>query len=129
MSVTRDLVSNIAYRESVRPAVHNSSPTGEVVDTRGFRSAAAVITVGAVAGSGNMTPRLEHSVDGSTGWDTVLAAGLEGSFPTLLAANTTYKVGYKGNRRYIRVAGTLNSGTSVAWSGAIVLGGPEQAPA
>jgi hypothetical protein len=126
--VTRDLVSNVAVRESVRPAA-NTNTTGETVDLRGFRSAAALITVGAISASGNITPRLEHSVDGSTNWETVAAADLIGAFPAALVANTTYKVGYRGPRRYVRLAGTLNSGTNVTWAGVIVLGDPNQAPA
>jgi hypothetical protein len=127
MSVTRDMASNIAIRESVRPAA-NTNTTGETVDVRGFSTATAVIAVGALGGSGNVTPRMEHSVDGSTNWETVTAGDLLGAFPAALVANTTYKVGYRGPRRYVRLAGTLNSGTNASWSGVFVLGQPALAP-
>jgi len=58
----------------------------------------------------------------------VTAADLLGSFPTALVANTTYKVGYRGGRRYVRVFGTLNSGTSVAYSAMVILGDAAQKP-
>lgn len=125
----RDLARNLAVQESIRPAVHSAATvTGETVDTRGFESAMVAITVGAVAGAGNVTPKMQHSLDGSTGWDDVAAADLHGSFPAVLAANTTYKAGYRGGRRYVRAFGTLNSGTSVAYSAIVLLGNAGQRP-
>ena len=124
----RDLASNLAVAESIRPAVHSAATvTGETVDTRGYESAMVAITAGAVAGSGNVTPKMQHSANGSD-WDDVAAADLIGAFPTVLVANTTYKVGYRGGRRYVRAFGTLNSGTSVAYSAAFILGTPAQRP-
>ncbi len=124
----RDLARNLAVRESIRPAVHSAATvTGETVDTRGFESAMVAITVGAIASSGNVTPKLQHSANG-TDWDDVGAADLLGAFPAALVANTTYKVGYRGGRRYVRVFGTLNSGTSVAYSAMVILGDAAQRP-
>ena len=124
----RDLASNLAIAESIRPAVHSAATvTGETVDTRGFESAMVAITVGAVAGAGDVTPKLQHSANGSD-WDDVAAADLIGEFPVILEASTTYKVGYRGGRRYLRVFGTLNSGTSVAYAAALVMGNPAQMP-
>ena len=124
----RDLARNLAVLESIRPAVHSAATvTGETVDTRGFESAMVAITVGAIAGSGNVTPKLQHSVNDSD-WDDVAAADLLGEFPEELVASTTYKVGYRGGRRYLRVFGTLNSGTSVAYAAAVILGHPAQRP-
>ncbi|HEV7455918.1 MAG TPA: hypothetical protein VGN96_04015 [Roseococcus sp.] len=128
---SRDLASNLAIRESIRPAVHSASTvTGEVVDTRGFDSAMVAVAVGAVASSGNVTLKLQHS-DTTTGGDftDVTAADLVGAFPAALVQNSVLEVGYIGPRRYLRVFGTLNSGTSVAYSAAVVLGHPNQAPA
>jgi hypothetical protein len=125
---SRDISSNIRFAESIRPAVHSAATVnGEAVDTRGFDSAACVITVGALAGSGNVTPKMQASTTGSSGWEDVPAAELEGSFPAVLTINTTYKVGYRGSRRYLRAVGTLNSGTSVTYAAAFVLSHPNQA--
>ena len=128
---SRDIVNSLAVRESILPAVHSAaSVTGEIVDTRGFDSAMVAIAVGAVAGSGNVTPKLQHSHT-TTGGDfvDVTADDLGGAFPAALVANSTVKVGYRGPRRYLRVFGTLNSGTSVAYSAVIVLGHAAQEPA
>jgi hypothetical protein len=128
---SRDLASNLAIRESIRPAVHSAATvTGEVVDTRGFDSAMVAVAVGAVAASGNVTLKLQHSETTSGGdFSDVTAADLVGAFPAALLTNTAFRVGYTGPRRYLRVFGTLNSGTSVAYSAAVVLGSPAQAPA
>lgn len=121
MTALRDLASNLDVRESIRPAVHTASVNGQTVDMRGYNSALVAITVGAVAGSGNVTPKMQESDDDST-WSDVAAADLQGSFPADLAADTVYKVGYLGSKRYVRAVGTLNSGTSVAYAAAFVLG-------
>jgi hypothetical protein len=125
----RDLASNISVAESIRPAVNSAATvTGQTVDCRGFDSAAAVVTVGAIASSGNVTVKLQDSDNGSD-WDDVTAANLVGTFPAALLTNTAFDVGYIGGKRYVRAFGTLNSGTSVAYSVAIVRGNPHRAPA
>lgn len=130
MAALRDLVSNIAVRESIRPAVATGSVTGEIVDMRGFNSAMVAIAVGAVAGSGDQTPKLQHSHTTTGGdFEDVGAGELSGSFPAALEQNSIVEVGYAGSRRYLRIVVTHNSGTSVARSGVIVLGNPDQRPA
>jgi hypothetical protein len=54
---------------------------------------------------------------------------LQGVFPDVLLTNTALRVGYLGDKRYLRVFGTLNSGTSVAYAAAVVLGNANQRPA
>ncbi len=127
MASLRDLASNIGVAESIRPAVHAATLNGQTVDTRGFNSAAVLIAVGAIAGAGNMTVKLQDSSNGSD-WTDVAAAELKGSFPSALEANSVVKVGYLGDARYLRAVGTLNSGTSVAFSAVIVLGDADQRP-
>lgn len=127
MASLRDLASNIGVAESIRPAVHAATINGQTVDTRGFNSAAALITVGAIVGAGNVTPKLQDSANGSD-WTDVAAADLQGSFPAALVQNSVVKVGYLGRARYLRAVGTLNSGTSVAFAAVIVLGDADQRP-
>jgi hypothetical protein len=131
MASLRDLASNLAIRESIRPAVHSAaSVTGEQVDMRGFDSAMVAVAAGAVAGSGNVTVKLQHSNTTTSGdFVDVTADDLTGAFPAALTANSVVKVGYRGSRRYLRVFGTLNSGTSVAYSAAVILGNANQRPA
>jgi hypothetical protein len=80
-----------------------------------------VFTTGAVAGSGNFTPKLQDSDDGAA-WSDVDVSKLSSSFPAQLAANSTFAVGYRGHKRYLRAVGVYNSGTSVAFSAVIVRG-------
>lgn len=127
MASLRDLASNLGAAESIRPAVHSGSVDGQSVDTRGYDSAAAFVTVGAIAGSGNVTVKLQDSPD-NTNWTDVAAANLQGEFPAALLTNTAFLVGYLGTERYVRAVGTLNSGTSVAFSVGIVLGNPNIRP-
>lgn len=129
MASLRDLSSNLGMSESIRPAVHAATVTGETVDTRGYDSAAVVVTVGAIASSGNITVKLQES-DTTTSEDftDVVAADLEGEFPAALLTNTAFLVGYLGTKRYVRAVGTLNSGTSVAFTAGVILGHPNIRP-
>lgn len=124
----RDLASNIGVFESIRPAVNSAATvTGQTVDLRGFDSAAAIYSVGAVASSGNVTVKLQDSNNGSD-WDDVAAANLVGAFPAALLTNTVGRVGYTGGKRYLRAFGTLNSGTSVSYGVVVVTGNATQKP-
>ncbi|WP_340109466.1 hypothetical protein [Pikeienuella sp. HZG-20] len=128
MAALRDLASNLSVVESIRPAVHTATIEGETVDMRGYSSAMFAISVGAVAGSGDFTLKLEESDNGS-GWTDVAAGDIAGTLPAALAANTALKVGYHGSARYVRATSTKNSGTSVAHAALAVLGHAAQAPA
>jgi len=125
----RDLRNNLGAAESVRPAVHADSVTGEIVDTRGFDSAMVLVQTGAIAGAGDFTPKLQHS-DTTTGGDfaDVESADLLGKFPAILTANGVTRVGYAGPKRYLRAVLTKNGGTSIAASASVVLGHPHQRP-
>jgi hypothetical protein len=127
MSIARDLAPSLEVAESIRPAVHNATVNGETVDLRGANSAAVVFAVGTVTGSGNVTPKLQHSADG-TSWSDVPADKLSDAFPAQLAQNSTFIVGYRGHNRYLRAVGTFNSGTSVAYSAVILRGHLAQRP-
>jgi hypothetical protein len=123
----RDIVNNIGVVAVIAPAVLTATNTPAGVDLLGFGSAALVINTGAIAGSGNFTPKLQES-DDNTNFTDVAAGDLQGSFPAALAANSVVKVGYKGNKRYVRPVLTLNSGTSIAASALIVKGNASKRP-
>ena len=82
-----------------------------------------VINTGAIASSGNFTAKLQES-DTTTSEDftDVVAADLIGTLPGVLLASSVAKQGYIGNRRYIRLVTTKNSGTSIA-AGAVAIKG------
>lgn len=123
----RDLVSNIGIVAAIAPAVLTATNTPAGIDLLGFNSAALVIHTGAIAGSGNFTPKLQES-DDNTNFTDVAAGDLIGTFPAALVAASAIKVGYKGTKRYIRPVLTLNSGTSIAASALIIKGGASQRP-
>lgn len=119
----RDLANNIGVVQAVAPAVLTATNTSAAIDLLGFNSAAVIINTGAIAGSGNFTPKLQESDTTTSGdFTDVVAADLVGEFPAALAAASVYKVGYTGNKRYLRTVLTLNSGTSIAASAVIVKG-------
>jgi hypothetical protein len=126
---SRDLTSSIAVLASIAPAVQTATAKGTAVDSAGYESVTVIINAGAVAGSGNFTPKLQES-DTTTDGDftDVAAADLVGSFPSQLEASSVVTVGYRGAKRYVRPVLTLNSGTSIAAGAVAVLGNPHHAP-
>lgn len=125
----RDIVHNIGAVKALAPQVLSATTTGPTLDLLGFGSAAFVVNTGAIAGSGNFTAKLQES-DTTTEGDfaDVDAARLQGGFPAALAADSVVKVGYAGFKRYVRLAVTKNSGTSIAASAALITGRATQRP-
>src|SRR5574341_1867854 len=80
-SVNQDLGAKIKTVSSILPIVGNNTTegTGVAVDLRGYESATVLIHVGdsgdTLSGSVYITPTIEESADGSTGWATIPATG------------------------------------------------------
>lgn len=123
----RDLVNNIGIVTVIAPAVLAATNTPAGIDLNGFGSAALVITTGAIVGSAVMVAKMQESDDNATFTD-VAAADLQGAFPASLAAASTLKIGYRGNKRYIRPVLTLSSGTSIAASAIVIRGNAAKRP-
>ena len=125
----RDIAPNIGVVQAVAPAVLSATNTSAAIDLLGFESAAVVINTGAIVSAGDFTAKLQES-DTTTSGDfaDVAAAHLVGAFPASLEANSVVKVGYIGNRRYVRTVLTKNGGTSIAAGAVIVKGHPAEAP-
>jgi hypothetical protein len=68
----------------------------------------ALLTSSAVAGSGNVTVKIQESTDDSTYTDITGA-----TFTALTAANVTQIKSFNVIKQYVRGYATLNSGTSV----------------
>lgn len=122
MAMTRDFASNIDAVESLRPADHAAGTNGQAVDLRGADSAAAVITVGAVTGSAAIFLE-EADADASGDPDTWTAVDSDDIIGTPIAAaeaNTAYKLGYIGSKRFLRVV-AADDATALNASGMIVL--------
>lgn len=124
----RDLASNISPASSVAPAVHTATVTGSAVDLLGFDAAAVMVSTGAIAGAGDFTARIQHSDQSASGFVDVAADDLVGTLPATLLADRVVEQGYIGNRRFVRVVLTRNSGTSIAAGAVVVRGHPMHAP-
>lgn len=111
---TRDLYSNLSVVQSLAPASRTATANGTGVDLRGYDSAAAVIDAGLAGGtSPSFTFELQESDDNST-FTAVADADLDGTEPAVTTANDEqiHLLGYKGTKRYLRVAITAVTGTS-----------------
>ena len=126
--MNRDLISCIAQAESVRPQVASGNVNGEGVDLQGADSASVLVTIGAITGAaGDAQVTLEESDQLGSGYAAVAAADILGTEPTL-AADSTYRFGYSGSKRYIRAVFSLGGETNVAVSAMIVKGHLSQKP-
>jgi len=125
----RDLASNIGVALALSPDVQAATIKGTAVDLKGFNSAALVVNTGAIAGAGNYTAKLQESDTTTDGdFSDVAAPGLIGALPAVLTADGSFKQGYVGTKRYIRVVVTKNSGTSIAAGAVVVRGGAALKP-
>ena len=119
-----ELKNNIAAVLALSPAVHSATKAdASIIDLQGAGSATVIVNTGAIAGSGDYTISLRHG-DASDLTGDAAASGddLLGAFPATLAADSSYAVGYRGGKRYVRVVITKNSGTSIA-AGAVIVKG------
>lgn len=126
----RDLVNHIGAVPLLAPAVKASaSETGTAVDLAGFGSAAILIQTGAIDGDGAFSIKLQESDTTTAGdFEDVAATDLTGTLPETLEANSIYRQGYVGNRRYLRAVLTRAGGTSIVLAALLVKGNPRHFP-
>jgi len=127
----KDIKNILAVSPSIKPAAaFIATQVGDSVDLKGFASAMAVFAAGVadtVTGDETYIPGFEDSSDDST-FAAVVAAEIEGDITTILQ-DTVRKIGYKGNKRYLKATLTIAGTTpSILCSGVIVAGNPEVAP-
>jgi hypothetical protein len=127
----QDLKNNIKVQAALNIAAITSNTTtnGSSVDLLGYNSATFVISSGART-DGTFTPLVVDSDDNSTftAVDDKFLIGLE-SEAVISAANTLRKIGYVGQKRYIRLSIVSTSVTSGATLGAsAILSHPNTAP-
>lgn len=125
-----DLYNNFKAVQSLKPATRTSSENGDGVDLQGFHAAMIVIDAGAWT-DGTHVFEIQESSDDSN-YSAVTAGDLQGAEPTISSDagdDQIYRLGYKGSKRYLRVAVTVSGVTSGAVYGAsIVVGHPRKAP-
>lgn len=132
----RSAFTNLLVKQTITQGSRiNVTTNGTSVDrTDGkhelYRAALAIVQTGVVT-DGSHAVELQESSDNSA-WNAVADADLEGTEPTIVAANdnVVFEIGYKGLKRYLRVSVTGTGATTGAVFGAvIVLFDPSRAPA
>ncbi|SEK23457.1 hypothetical protein SAMN04515666_1014 [Bosea lupini] len=124
----RDLASNIADVPAIAPAVQSAAADGAAIDTKGFSSLAFLVNTGAIVGSGDFGVKLQESDSSGSGFTDVAADQVDTTAPATLTATSSYKLGYRGNKRFVRLALAKTGGTSIALGAIAVLGHPDHAP-
>lgn len=111
----RDIAHNFAAVSAIAPAVQSAALNSAAIDTKDFNSLAFVVNTGAIAGSGDFGVKLQES-DTTTDADftDVPADQRYSNAPATLAANSAYRLGYTGWKRYVRAVLSKAGGTSIA---------------
>lgn len=139
----KDMHSNVAVATLIGAATLAADNTPAAVDLLGFNSAEIVLAIGAggitFSGTNKIEFKLTHSDDDSTYSAvttddmlgvTVADGGIIKSLVAAHAAAASYRYGYKGGKRYLKLladfSGTHGTGTPVAAT--VVKGSPSVAP-
>jgi hypothetical protein len=118
----RDLANNLAGVPAIVPAVQAASINGAAIDLLDCNGVTFFVSTGAIVGAGDFTAKVQESDVSGSGYTDVVAGDLIGALPASLAADSVVKVGYIGNKRYVRPVLTKNGGTSIAASAVAVKG-------
>ncbi|TCK27985.1 hypothetical protein EV667_1981 [Ancylobacter aquaticus] len=140
----RDIVHNIAVVEAIPPAAYTADNTPAAVDIKGFDSAMLAIHVGiggiTFSGTNKIEFKLTHSDDDSTysavtidevqGIASVGAGGIVSSLIAAHAAPTMTRVGYVGNKRFLKLLADFSGthGTATPLSATVIKGNPASRP-
>jgi hypothetical protein len=122
----RDLYSNINTLQAIAPAVQAATINGATIDTQNYTGAAFALNTGAIVGAGDFGASVEESDDGTT-WAAAPVDHVQTDAPATLLAASTYRLGYVGWKRYIRLVLTKAGGTSLA-AGAVAVLSPLNRP-
>jgi hypothetical protein len=133
--IHNDVLQSVA--RNVAAITTNTTSAGNIIDMRGYDALEFVVFTGAYT-DGTYTPLIEESdASDMSGSNAVADADLVGTDITsgqeaaaaLAAANTAKRIGYVGDKRYVRLSFVSTSVSSGATVGAIALRGkPRVAP-
>ncbi len=133
----RDHAHNIHVLRAISPVsvADNTAQVGQIIDTKGFGSLTFAIATGAIADAdATFTALVEHG-DQANLSDTAAVPDAELIGTKAQAGfqfdddNETRKIGYIGNKRYVRLTITPVNNASAALIAAVaILGRPQQAP-
>jgi len=111
--MSTDLKNSIAVASSLRPASRTAAVNGTGVDRAGFEASVVILDLGAIGGTTpSFTFEVQESTDNSV-FTAVAAADLDGGQPAAFTTgDSVTEIGYRGVKRYLRVAITAVSGTT-----------------
>lgn len=121
-----NLYDLVAVKRTISPAVRaNGTVDGIAVDrasTGGSDGSLVVIQTGTIT-DGSHAVVIQDSNDGSTGWVAIPSEQLQGTSPTIGAADDDliYEVGILSSRRYLRVSVTTTGATTGGVVGAVIV--------
>ncbi|MBC8284360.1 MAG: hypothetical protein H8E32_11150 [Nitrospinae bacterium] len=122
----KDIKNNFDAVNSIDPDDYAADANGTGIDIRGFDGSAVVFSVGTVT-DGTHTPKIQESDDNSN-WTDVSTNDQEGSLVDLVS-DTNQRVGYKGDKRYLRAMLTITGATTGTQAAALIIRGiPHHAP-
>lgn len=126
----RDLVNNLSVQLALAQAVQSATIKGTAIDTAEFGSVMFAVTTAAIASAGNFTITVQESDTTTDGdfTDAPAEAVIGSTLVSPVAADSIYKVGYVGSKRYARIAATKNSGTSVSIGAIAIRGNARHSP-
>lgn len=134
----RDLCNNINILPAVPPAVSTADNTAfvsSIIDTAGYESLTFAIATGSLADAdATFAVTMEHG-DNSALSDTAVPAATDLIGTTALAGftfaadNKTFKIGYVGLKRYVRMTITPSNNTAADYVSVVaILGHPHNVP-
>ncbi|MBC3889508.1 hypothetical protein GH810_14435 [Acetobacterium paludosum] len=132
----KDMYNNIKQQNAFnsQAITTNTTVNGEIIDTAGFNSLTFIVKAGTITDGDYAVSLMEG--DNAALTDAALVAdadllGLEAgaSFTADTDDNKTTRIGYRGNKRYVRLSiTTTNVTTGGAISAVAILGNPQFAP-
>ena len=118
-----DVISRVDVDQSILKAAKTASENGASFEIADYHSVGVIIDAGAWT-DGTHTFTVQESDDNST-WAAVADADLYyDSEPVIDGAaddDQKYKIGYKGNKRYMRVITVVSGATTGAIYGALIV--------
>lgn len=113
---------------ALAPISVTATNTSSSIDLQGYNSATVFVSCGVITGAANFTPSLTECATSGGTYTAVAASDLIGTPTDPLVAGAVAKFGYRGNKRFIKVVNTLNSGTSAILSVLVLRGNAEISP-
>ena len=135
----RDLYNNVEIRRALDPQIQTNSSTAfvsEIIDMRGFKSMMWCVILGSLTDADMTTVFLMEDSDDSGLSPAVAVVDAEMDPTEVIAAfdfgddDSVRKIGYTGERRYVRLTVTPTSNDSGAIEIAIMalMGDPDERP-